>query len=263
MARAVLLDIDGVLTVSWQALPDAAETIDWLTREGIDFRLVTNTSSRSRRMIAALLEQAGMPIEAGRILTAATGAARYLRDNHPGRRCLVINHGDLEDDLEGVPLADADNAEVVLLGSAGPTVGYREIDNAFKLAEQGIPVVALQRNLRFQTSSGPALDMGAFLMGLEAAADITATVVGKPAQEFFAAALADMDVRPDDAVMVGDDLASDVVGAQAAGVCGVLVRTGKFRPSDLEKGNVRPDHVIDGIGQLPDLLQRMSGPKHL
>jgi HAD superfamily hydrolase (TIGR01458 family) len=257
MARGVLLDIDGVLTVSWQPLPDAVETIGWLRDQGIEFRLVTNTSSRSRRTIASLLAEAGMPIDTGHILNAASGAARYLRENHAGQPCLVINHGDLGDDLDGVELADADTAEVVLLGSGGPTVGYREIDAAFKLADRGIPIVALQRNLRFQTSAGPALDMGAFILGLEAAADIEVTVVGKPAESFFAAALEDIGVAPADAIMVGDDIASDVLGAQALGITGVLVKTGKFRPSDLTTGDDRPAHVIDGIGQLPALLQQV------
>ena len=48
----MLLDVDGVLTVSWHALPGAVETIGWLRERDLDFRLVTNTSSRSRRQIS-------------------------------------------------------------------------------------------------------------------------------------------------------------------------------------------------------------------
>lgn len=76
MARTVLLDIDGVLTVSWRALPGAAETLTWLRNRGIDFGLVTNTSSRSRCEIAAALAEAGMGVDAQRIFTAVSSAAR-------------------------------------------------------------------------------------------------------------------------------------------------------------------------------------------
>jgi len=258
MVGGVLLDIDGVLTVSWEALPGAVETIAWLRQQDIDFRLVTNTSSKSRRQIAHLLDEAGMPIDVGHILTAVTGAARYLGEHHPGARCLVVNEGDGAEDLDGVERAAAGEAEVVLLGAAGPSTGYTELDDVFKRAVDGVAVVALHRNTRYQTAQGPALDMGAFIVGLEAAAGVEIPIVGKPSPAFYHAALAELGVEAGDAVMVGDDIGSDVLGAQAAGLTGALVRTGKFRPSDLEGGGDQPDHVIDGIGQLPDLLQRVA-----
>ena len=58
--------------------------------------------------------------------------------------------------------------------------------------------------------------------------------------------------------MVGDDIHSDVLGAQDAGIPGVLVRTGKFRPSDLEDDGAQPEHVLEDIGQLPGLLESLG-----
>ena len=258
MAEGVLLDIDGVLTVSWRPLPGAGETVEWLGEHGIEFRLVTNTSSRTRREIAALLGRAGMPIDEGRILTAVTSAARYLAENHGGARCLVVNQGDLGTDLEGVELADAHSAEVVLLGGAGPDVGYAALNEVFTLAIDGVPVVALHRNARYQTAEGAALDMGAFIVGIEAAAGVEIPIVGKPAPAFFHAAAAALGTTAGRTIMVGDDIGSDVLGAQGVGMTGVLVRTGKFRPSDLEGDRAAPDHVIDDVGRLPELLQRLD-----
>ncbi len=259
MDNSVLLDIDGVLIVSWEPLPGAIETVQWLRRHDIPFRLVTNTSSRTRRQIAQRLSEAGIVVGIDHVLTAVTSAARYLGEHHPGARCLVVNQGDLREDLEGVELADARSADVVLLGGAGPSVGYAELDAAFKLALDGIPVVALHRNTRFQAADGPALDMGVFVIGLEAAAGIEIAVVGKPAAAFFEGALADLGVGAEGTIMVGDDLVSDVLGAQAVGMTGVLVRTGKFRPSDLDEAPGGPDRVIDDISRFPDLVERLAG----
>jgi HAD superfamily hydrolase (TIGR01458 family) len=260
MVDGVLLDIDGVLTVSWRPLPGAAETIQWLSEHGVEFRLLTNTSSKSRREIAALLDRAGMPITEDRILTAVTSAARYLAKHHRGARCLVVNQGDLGPDLNGVELADAASAEVVLLGGAGPDVGYAALNEVFRLAAGGIPVVALHRNARFQTADGPALDMGAFILGIEAAAGVEIPIVGKPAPAFFQAAEADLGISAGRVVMVGDDIGSDILGAQDVGMTGVLVRTGKFVPADLEGGGPAPDHVIEDVGHLPELLQFLQAP---
>jgi ribonucleotide monophosphatase NagD (HAD superfamily) len=100
--------------------------------------------------------------------------------------------------------------------------------------------------------------MGAFIVGLEAAADAPVTVVGKPAPAFFAAALSELGVDARRAAMVGDDIHADVLGAQDAGISGVLVRTGKFRPSDLEGIDREPDYVLDDIGALRALLESHS-----
>jgi HAD superfamily hydrolase (TIGR01458 family) len=254
MARTFLLDIDGVLTVSWRPLPGAVETLQWLKDQGIAFGLVTNTSSRPRREIAAILNEAGMDVSASRIFTAVSSAARFLAARYPDARCLVINEGSLNEDLMGVEMAGAGSPGVVLLGGAGPSVGYRELDHVFKLAADGIPVVALHRNTRFETADGPALDMGAFIVGLEAAAGIEIPVVGKPAREFFLGALLEMGAEATEAMIVGDDIDSDVRGGQSVGMTGVLVKTGKFRPRDLRTEGPLPHHVIDDVRQLSELV---------
>ena len=235
MVRGVLLDIDGVLTVSWAPLPGAVDTIAWLRDKDLPFRLVTNTSAKSRQEIAALLDEAGMPVDQEHIVTAVTSAGRFLTEEYPGRQCLVVNDGVLSDlrDIDIIGLDNAKKASGVLLGGAGPDLGYAEPNAVFRLALDGIPVIALHRNARYQTADGPVLDMGSFIVGLEGAADIEVTVVGKPAPDFFAAALGQLGIDGSDAVMVGDDIGSDVIGAQDAGLTGVLVRTGKFRESDL------------------------------
>jgi HAD superfamily hydrolase (TIGR01458 family) len=260
MARGILLDIDGVLTVSWRPLPGATETIRWLQEEGIPFRLVTNTSSRSRRQIAELLRDAGMDIDAAHVLTAVSSAGHYLNEHYRGVSCLVVNAGDLGEDLGHPTTEEPGDAGVVLLGGAGPSVGYQQLDAVFKLALGGTPVVALHRNTHFETDAGPALDMGAFVVGLEAASGIAIPTLGKPAPEFFRAALAELEVTAAHACMVGDDITSDVLGAQASGITGILVRTGKFRPADLERrsGEETPDHIVDGIGDIPALWPRLS-----
>ena len=142
----------------------------------------------------------------------------------------------------------------MLLGGTGVNIGYRELDNVFKLADRGVPIIALHRNTRFQTETGPALDMGAFIVGLEAAAGIEIPVIGKPAATFFHSALAALGSDANETAMVGDDIESDVLGAQAVGMVGVLVRAGKFRSSDLDRQPIPPDYVIDGIGDLPGIL---------
>jgi phospholysine phosphohistidine inorganic pyrophosphate phosphatase len=109
-------------------------------------------------------------------------------------------------------------------------------------------------------SDGLRLDAGPFVRALEYATGKQALVLGKPAPAFFRLAMDDLGLSPRRMAMVGDDIEVDVGGAQRAGMRGILVRTGKFQPGDLN-GSVTPDLVIDSIADLmprvrPDMALR-------
>ena len=252
----VLLDIDGVLAVSWEPLPGAIDTLSQLRDEGMPFRLITNTTTHSRAALAATLRDAGFEVDPSEIVTAVVATGEYLRVHHPGARVLVISDGDPSADLEGVELVGPDReADVVVIGGAGDAFSYATMNRAFQLLLDGAELVGMHRNFFWRTKEGLQLDGGAYIVGLEEASGRTAVICGKPAEAYFASALATLRTSASRTAMVGDDLVNDVLGAQAAGITGVLVRTGKFRPEDLERPEGKPDHVIDSIADLPDLLR--------
>lgn len=258
--RAVLLDIDGVLTVSWKALPGAVDAVDRLRAAGLPMVMLTNTTSRTRAWIAATLTEAGFAVTHDQVLTAPALTAAYLTAEHPGAVCLLLNSGDIAADLEGVSVVPAQTADldaavdVVLVGGAGPEFSYHAVNTAFAHLQRGARLVAMHRNLSWATDRGLQLDGGAFLLGLEHAADVEAVVVGKPAPAFFETALAQLGVPAAEAVMVGDDVDCDVLAAQQVGITGVLVRTGKYTERLHAEAARRADHVIDSVADLPDLL---------
>jgi HAD superfamily hydrolase (TIGR01458 family) len=249
----VLLDIDGVLAVSWRALPGASDTIAWLREHDVPFRLITNTTTHTRVDLAATLGDAGIVVEADEIVTAVVATAAYLRHVHPGAGVFVLSDGDAAADLEGVRIVD-DDPEVVVLGGAYEGFDYDTMNRVFRWLMDGAALVAMHRNLYWRTSGGWELDGGAYVAGLEAATGRAAVVCGKPAEAAFVAALEQIGVPRQHAVMVGDDVVNDVLGAQAAGIAGALVRTGKFRPEDLDGADGEPVHVLETIGDLPSLL---------
>ncbi|MFE6282143.1 HAD-IIA family hydrolase [Streptomyces sp. NPDC057877] len=258
--RAVLIDIDGVLTVSWQPLPGTVRALREIRDAGLGVALVTNTTSRTRASIAGTLSDAGFPVDAEDILTAPAVTAAHLARRLPGARCLLLNHGDVAEDLTGVTVVSdpGDDVDVVLVGGAGPEFGYATLNRAFGHLQRGARLVAMHRNLYWRTEHGLELDGGAFLVGLEVAARTEAEVTGKPSPAFFGAALERLGVEPGAALMIGDDVESDVLAAQRAGLTGVLVRTGKYLPETERAASGTPDHVIDSFAGLPALLGRAS-----
>lgn len=257
---AVLIDIDGVLTVSWKPIEGAVAALKRLRGAELPLALVTNTTSRTRESIAAVLAAEGFPVTAGDILTAPVIAAAYLNDHYPGARCLLLNSGDIREDLTGVTLAgDGDPAvDVVLVGGAGAEFSYQALNRAFHHLQRGARLVAMHRGLYWRTDQGLQLDSGAFVAGLEQAAGTEAEVVGKPAPAFFAAALAHLGAGPVGTLMVGDDIENDVLAAQRQGLTGVLVKTGKYLPRTHQAASGTADHVLGSFADLPALLDQLG-----
>ncbi|OLT29626.1 HAD family hydrolase [Nocardiopsis sp. CNR-923] len=257
--RGVLIDIDGVLTVSWRPIPGAARALELLRGAGLRTALLTNTTSRTRADIAATLRGAGFDVTEDDVLTAPTALSAYLAGHHPGARCRLINDGDIRADLEGVELVE-ENPDLVVTGGGGPEFDYATMDAAFNDLRSGARLVAMHRNMYWRTEEGMRLDAGAFVVALERAAGVSAEVVGKPAEAFFTAALERLGLSARETAMVGDDVVSDVLAAQRLGIRGVLVRTGKFEEGALDRVEGVPDHVVGSFADVPALLGADEAP---
>lgn len=249
----VLYDIDGVLVTSWREIPGAAATLRRIRAAGLRRAFLTNTTSVTCAQIAARLRGVGIEVEDGEIVTAARLTATYLRQEYPGARVWVLNHGDVDADLAGVP-RDDERPEVVVLGGAGAEFTHRALSRVVELMLDGVPVVAMQGGSTWATADGLRIDTGVYLPGLEAAGRARITVVGKPSGTGFHICAELIGSGPADIVMVGDDLYSDVLAAQRIGMIGVLVRTGKFHAAALAGAERAPDYVVDSIADLPDVL---------
>ena len=149
---------------------------------------------------------------------------------------------------------DPDKAEVAVLGGAGPEFAYDSLNQVLRLTITGAPLVAMHRSMTWQTETGLQLDTGAFLLAIEAASGVEGVIIGKPAPPFFQAALDLLGVGATTALMVGDDIESDVLAAQALGITGVLVRTGKFRAESVAQARGTPDYVVESFAEIPTLL---------
>ena len=187
---AVLLDIDGVLVTSWRALPGATETVGWLRAHELGFRLITNTTTHTREDLARTLAEAGFDVRPDEVVTAVVATASYLRANHAGDKVYVLSDGDGTGDLDGVELVTTpEDADVMVLGGASDDFSYAAVNRVFRRVRDGAALVGMHRNLFWKTADGWELDGGAYIAGIEAAADVTAAICGKPAPEYFEAAL--------------------------------------------------------------------------
>jgi HAD superfamily hydrolase (TIGR01458 family) len=253
---AILIDVDGVLHVSGEPLAGAALAVRRLRDAGHRIRFVTNSTTRSRAQVAGQMRAMGIELDDEELQTTGSVATRVLA----GKRVLALVMSGILDDLSDLQLVGM-NVDAVLIGGAdegeetGRVFSYLNLNRAFHELDAGAELYCLHKNRWWQTGDGARLDAGAFVAGLEYAADIEATVLGKPSAAYFAAALAALDAEAGLTWMIGDDLETDILGAHKNGMKTVLVRTGKFRPDDVERSRVQPDGIVSSIAQLPDWLE--------
>ncbi len=253
----ILLDVDGVLHVSGEAIPGAQEAVARLRERGHDLRFVTNTSTKPRGTLVEELRALGFEVADEELQTPAGAAARELA----GKRVFALVMSGVVPDLEGIELV-GEGADAVLVGGCDETLepnqvfSYMNLARAFAEVQLGADLYCLHKNRWWQTSRGPMLDAGPFVAGLEYATGEEAIVLGKPSPAFFAAAVGALGAEPALTWLVGDDIEADVRGAQSFGMRTALVRTGKFRPDAVERSAVVPDVVLSSIADLPDWLER-------
>lgn len=255
--EGLLFDLDGVLYVEGRLVPGALEVMNAVVKKNIPFRYITNTSTKSLDSLQRQLEERGLPVPEGSVFSAISAAVQWLEHNGV-RRILPVLAEDARRDFAGFEI-DEDNPEVIVLGDIGDQWNYALLNRLFGLLIAGAKLVAVHRNRYWQTETSLQPDLGLFVAGLEYAADVEAVVVGKPARQFFQAACQGIGLEPARVALVGDDIESDIGGAQQAGLQGILVHTGKYRAELVRRSGIRPDSEIDSVADLPELLAALFG----
>ncbi|RRQ22395.1 TIGR01458 family HAD-type hydrolase [Thiohalobacter thiocyanaticus] len=251
--HGLLFDLDGVLYQGETPVTGAVETLAWVREQGIPHLFLTNTTSRPRSALVDKLGRMGIDIGSDRLLTPPVAAVRWLDTYVQGPVALFVPEA-TRAEFESLDLAaeDAEKVAAVVVGDLGEGWDYATLNRAFRLLmhKPQPRLVALGMTRYWQAADGLRLDAGAFVAALSHASGVAPIVLGKPATPFFHTACEILGIEPAAGVMIGDDIRGDVEGAQQAGLAAIQVRTGKFRPADLEQG-VTPDTVLDSVADLP------------
>ncbi|MEO5885450.1 MAG: HAD-IIA family hydrolase [Candidatus Limnocylindrales bacterium] len=270
--RALLLDLDGVIVVTGAAVPGSADAIAELEDRQFPYRIVTNTSAVSRDTLSRWSAKLGAAIPTARFQSALSVSAAWSRRAFPDGPLYVLASEDARQEFAGQWLLSHEEAgrrgaraAAVIVGDSPEEATFDNLNRAFRLIRGGALLVGMHRNPWWLTADGPTLDSGAYVAGLEFAAETRARVVGKPAATFFSAAVVDLrrqvgrDLGRADIAMIGDDVRTDIRAAQRVGLRGIFVLSGKHGPADVaaaakERGGRRPDatalslaHVVSAL----------------
>ncbi|BCD62421.1 hypothetical protein NitYY0826_C1297 [Nitratiruptor sp. YY08-26] len=245
--KGILLDIGGVFYDGENVINGAQDALMQLRKKYL-LRFLSNTSRTTPQTLLQKLLKMEFDVREEELFTAVSAAKSYIE----GRGAYVVATDEVRDYF-----GSSADIDVVLICDAYTNFTYQNLNTAFRHLERGCELLATNDNRYFRDSDGElSLDAGGFVRCLEYASQKRATILGKPNCAFFHLVLKSMGLSAEEVIMVGDDIETDILGAQKCGLRAVMVKTGKFRNEDLQKG--MPDFIIDSIAELPKLLKEIG-----
>ena len=252
-----VFDLDGTLYLGDQLLPGAAETVASVREAGGRVAFLTNKPLESPADYAAKLTELGIPAAEGEVVSSTDALLRYLDHHAKGTRILPIaepllvgllrDHGFRTLD----PTSDDPTTADLVVVSWDRTFDYARLLAAFRAVRAGARIVATNPDPFCPTPDGDLPDCAAMLAAIEASTGARAeAIVGKPSPHMAATLLDRLALPPDDTILVGDRLMTDVLMAREAGMASALVLTGATKPEALDGAAVVPDYVLAGIAEV-------------
>ncbi|MFN8160132.1 MAG: HAD-IIA family hydrolase [Solirubrobacterales bacterium] len=255
-----LFDLDGVIWLGGEPIPGAPGAVAELIAAGAEVAFLSNNSRHSPAEYAERLRAIGVEVAADRVLTSGAVTAR-LAASAAGEagRALVIGTGSFRREVEaaGLEAVGEGPAEVVVV-SGHEGFDYGELRAACAALGGGARLFATTRDPTMPMPDGPWPGTGAILAAIEAASGARAEIGGKPERHLFEAARSALGGARR-VVMVGDRIDSDLGGAGAVGLDGILVLSGATSRQEAEAAGLRPGQILDSVADLVAMGNGGSG----
>lgn len=255
--EAVIFDLDGTVYLGDGLIPGAGETVAALRERGLDVLFLTNKAIERRSDYSAKLEKLGIPASRDDVLNSGWVTARYAARNHSDRRAFVVGEEPLVAELEAAGIeVDREGPGELLVVSMDREFTYEKLETALRTLEADAPFLATNPDRTCPMEDGAIPDAAGMIGAVEGVSGRTVdAMLGKPSTTMVETALAELEVAPENCLMVGDRLETDIEMGNRAGMTTVLVLSGVTDRSTLSEQDVTPDHVLDSIAELEGVLE--------
>jgi HAD superfamily hydrolase (TIGR01450 family) len=237
-----LIDLDGTLLDHAKANLDAVPFIKKFQEDNIKFMIMTN-SIKSPTIVVERLESVGIKVPKANILNPITAINIYLEKEEISRAYIVGSSLEIE---QVSVQHETENPEmIILLDFEKCNIDYSELQKLYLLIQNNVPAIAASGSLYYLKDGIKQLDTGSFVKLLEQASNKDIIILGKPSIEYFSAGFSSLGAHPSGVTIIGDDYATDIIGAQNAGCKSVLLRSGKYKFGDENK--CHPDRIANKL----------------
>jgi len=257
--RGALVDLDGTVYRGERLVPGAELGLDALSAAGVTSVFLSNNATKRPTEYREKLSRLGIEVPVERILNSAAIAADYLAAHHPDANVYVVGESSLRAALldAGLSVVSAPADTDVVLASLDGSFSYDTLQDVLDADRGGETLLfATNPDRTCPVEGGEVPDCGAIIGAIEGllGRDID-RVLGKPSQVTIDVALARLGVPPDECVMIGDRLETDIRMGERAGMETALVLSGVTDRTDLAAADVEPDHVLDSLADARTILE--------
>jgi len=256
LVKGILSDIDGTLYSKGSPVPGAVEAVDILREKGIKMLFFTNTDSKTPKNVYKLLIEYGFKVKEEEIFTPIIALKEFLNDKRTAKLYLVTTEEVKEEFQEFHHIKGPEVPDYVIIGDFRDNWDVNRLNNAFRyVMKHKAILLGTQGNKYFLDVNGePVIDTGSFVNMIANAANVKPIVFGKPSKEYFFQALKRLNLASENVIVVGDDIDTDILGAESANIRSFLVKTGKGQYFNQSKGSIMPSKIIDSFSSLLGLL---------
>jgi 4-nitrophenyl phosphatase len=255
MIKALILDMDGVLwrdTVPIVDLPSLFRKID---ERGWSTVFVTNNATRTVKQYVEKLASFGVPAKQDQIINSGLATAIYLKGKYPsGGPVFSIGEEGLFRTLAEFGFDQSENGPLAVIGSLDRALNFNKLTIAANFIRSGVPFIGTNPDPSLPTPNGYIPGTGSILAALEAASGKKPLIIGKPSPTMYNMALQSLQIKPENALVVGDRMTTDIVAGIEAGCMTALVLTGVSDEATLKAFEYKPTYVAQNVAQLVDSL---------
>lgn len=254
---AYLIDLDGTLYRGNEVIADAPAFVEWLQASGKKYLYVTNNSSRTPEQVAEHLQHLGIPAEAGHVFTSSQVAAEYIRsDERTGKRVFPVGEIGLYTALReaGCEIVEDGPADYVVQG-IDREFSYEKLKKASLLIQGGATFISTNVDKALPTEHGLLPGSGSLAAAIRTASGTDPLVMGKPAARMIDFAVERLGVPKERAVVVGDNLETDILAGVNADVRTVLVLTGFSKQEHIAGAEGQPTVTLHSLTDLIEHAQ--------
>jgi len=254
--KALILDMDGVLWRDTVPIGDLAAVFASIQEKGLNVSLATNNASKTVEEYLDKLAKFGVFLEERQILTSSLATASVMEKEFPrGGPVFLIGENGIQRALEAhgfFPFSDAKEEikPVAVVAGIDRYLSYQKLRHATLFIRAGVPFYGTNPDKSFPTPQGQVPGAGAILAALETASDAKAIVIGKPNPSMMFLAIERMGIEPEETLVIGDRLETDIAAGQRAGCKTALVLSGVTTREQAQKWKPTPDMVAETLTEL-------------
>ncbi len=246
MMKCFVLDLDGVVYRGTKLVQNADKRIEDLRKKG-KVLFLTNNSTLTRAGYAEKLNGFGIPAEEEEIITSGYAVALYIKENYEKPKVFVIGEEGLKRELEMRGIKTGITSCNVVLVGLDRNLNYAKLAAALKLIQNGADFLATNLDNTLVAEDGLLPGAGAIVSAVSTASEKEPLVIGKPSHIMADIILKKAGAMPQEILLIGDRIETDIAMGKKAGMKTALVLTGYARQEDADRSEIKPDYVLESL----------------